>query len=267
MAERNVFRKSSLEKLSNPDQLDQAVVISSPLSWLVLIGVALLIAATCIWAVFGTLPTTVSVTGVVANPQSACAVYADRAATKAELTVTVGTKIEQGTTVGKLTLSDGSTSDVLATQSGTVSDLLVTAAADDTAAQKIYPGTELLRYTPTVSNEQVVVCYVPVETAAKLQAGMKVLITPASAADKQLSGKILCIGEYPASSENTAYVLGGSDNYYTNQIFASGPVISVICTTDTNTDTISNGTSVSVKVITAENAPIEKLLTNLKSEG
>lgn len=265
MAENKIYRKSAIEKLSNPEQLDRAVTVSSPLSWLALIGVALLILATCLWAFFGTLPTTVTVTGIAADPQSACAVYADCAATSASVSVSVGTKIAKGDTVGTLTRSDSSTSTVYATQSGTVSEILV--SADTENAEKIYPGTEILRYTPDVTKDQTVICYVPVATAAKLQTGMEVLLTVSG--DDTLSGSIVNIGEYPASSTNAAYVLGSADNYYVNQIFSSGPVISVVCEADTNGKTFANGTQVNIKIVTDSCAPIEKLLTNLrnKSEG
>ena len=39
----DLYRKSSLDKLSNPEQLDRMIKISSPLSWLALIAVLLVI--------------------------------------------------------------------------------------------------------------------------------------------------------------------------------------------------------------------------------
>jgi hypothetical protein len=61
----DLFRKSSLERLSSPEQLDKAITISSPVSWLALIGITVIIAATALWSVFGTLPTTVTSAGIV----------------------------------------------------------------------------------------------------------------------------------------------------------------------------------------------------------
>ena len=45
-----VFRKSALEKLPSPEQLDKAMVVTSPASWAVLTGVALIVAAAVVWA-------------------------------------------------------------------------------------------------------------------------------------------------------------------------------------------------------------------------
>ena len=38
-----LYRKASLERISNPEQLDKTLKITSPLSWLVLIAITLMI--------------------------------------------------------------------------------------------------------------------------------------------------------------------------------------------------------------------------------
>jgi len=48
-----LFRKAALERLSSPEQLDKAITVSSPLSWVALIGVTLIIAAAIFWFVQG----------------------------------------------------------------------------------------------------------------------------------------------------------------------------------------------------------------------
>ena len=60
----NVYRKSAIERLSSPEQLDKALVITSPLSWLGLVGVALIFAAVVFWSIVGSLPTITTTSGV-----------------------------------------------------------------------------------------------------------------------------------------------------------------------------------------------------------
>ena len=67
----DVFRKSALERLSSPEQLDKAITVSNPASWLALLGVTIIIAATVIWAVFGTLPATMMLRGITAGTDDA----------------------------------------------------------------------------------------------------------------------------------------------------------------------------------------------------
>ncbi len=71
----DIYRKSSLEKLSNPEQLDKMINISSPMSWLALVGVTLIIVATFIWAFKGTIMTEKTVSGVILSSDSIKSVY------------------------------------------------------------------------------------------------------------------------------------------------------------------------------------------------
>ena len=54
-----IFRKSALEKLTSPEQLDQAITITNPRSWLAVVGIALTIAAALTWGIWGSVPTRV----------------------------------------------------------------------------------------------------------------------------------------------------------------------------------------------------------------
>jgi len=71
------FRKKSLERISSPEQLTDYIKVSNPGVWLVLAAVVLLLASALVWAVFGTLPTTLSVSAYVSN--GAAVLYVDEA--------------------------------------------------------------------------------------------------------------------------------------------------------------------------------------------
>lgn len=62
--ENNLFRKSSLERIQSPEQLNEYVKITNPGVWLVLIGLFALLVSAGIWAFTGTIPETVQMTGV-----------------------------------------------------------------------------------------------------------------------------------------------------------------------------------------------------------
>ncbi len=74
----NLYRKSSLEKISNPEQLDRAITVSSPMSWLALAGVALIFAAVIIWGFLGTIPETVQTDGIVVSYENAKSIFSDQ---------------------------------------------------------------------------------------------------------------------------------------------------------------------------------------------
>ncbi len=285
----DIYRKSSMEKLSNPEQLDRTITISSPLSWLALIGVALIIAAVIVWSIFGTIPTTANVSGIIVDPMNTGAVYSDQSGAVEKLHVKIGDTIAAGADVATVKLSSGENYVIKAAHSGKVSEILVMESAQ--AAEfagaadpsRVFPGTEVIRYTPDVKEKQTVVCYVPLATAQQYKEGMEVLVFP-NAVDSQkyghMTAKVIGVGEYPVSSNNLSYVIGAG-NYIDNQLLANGPIVSVICelTPDSSTAsgyywsgkkgadlTIPNGSFVSAQIIIEKTSPISKLITGIKDK-
>lgn len=273
----DLYRKSSLERLSNPDQLDRAITISSPMSWFALLGVVIIIVATVIWSVFGTLPTTTTVNGIIVNPENAGAIYCDYAGTITKVTKKTGDTVKVGDEIASMKNSAGKEFSIKATQNGTLTSILIEA---DTP---VFAGCEVARYSPAINQDQLVVCYVPLTTAKQLQNDMQVLVYPSSV-DSQKYGHMECwiesVGEYAATTSNIAYVVG-IDNLIAEQFAANGPVVPVICRfkTDSSTKsglywtsenakdlTVSNGTFVSAKIVVDECAPITKLINGLKEK-
>ena len=64
---KSVFRKSALDKISSPDQLDKVLKVTSPMSWLALLGITLIIVYTVYWSFTGYLPSTVTASGVIVS--------------------------------------------------------------------------------------------------------------------------------------------------------------------------------------------------------
>jgi hypothetical protein len=54
-----IFRQSALDRPASPERLDETISIVSLRSWLLLLGLALVIAAGILWGVFGSIPTRV----------------------------------------------------------------------------------------------------------------------------------------------------------------------------------------------------------------
>lgn len=67
--DRQIFRKTSLQRFASPEELDQAIAITGDGSWLALLAVLLVCAAVVVWAFFGVLTTTVVARGhIVPTP-------------------------------------------------------------------------------------------------------------------------------------------------------------------------------------------------------
>lgn len=63
--ENKIFRKSSLERISSPEQLNEYVKVTNPSVWALLMGLFALLAAVAVWVFAGAIPETIRFEGVV----------------------------------------------------------------------------------------------------------------------------------------------------------------------------------------------------------
>jgi HlyD family secretion protein len=62
-----IFRKAALERLSSPEQLDQLAGLTSPLGWLALAALGVVVVSALAWSVFGSVPTWVEGRGILVS--------------------------------------------------------------------------------------------------------------------------------------------------------------------------------------------------------
>lgn len=67
-----LFRKKSMDRISSPEQLNDYVKVSNPSVWMILFGIIILLAGTCVWGIFGRLDTTLTVSAVCADGVTVC---------------------------------------------------------------------------------------------------------------------------------------------------------------------------------------------------
>jgi len=273
----DLYRKSALDKLSNPEQLDRMIKVSSPLSWLALVAVLLVIAVTVVWSIFGTLPTTETVSGMIVDSNSVNSIYSENAGTLEKYAKEVGNEVKKGDKIAEIKLSDGTTKAVNADRDGVLSVLSLEAGTP------VLAGTEIARITPKDMGAQVIVCYVPLAYAQKFEVGMEVLVYPTSIDSQKyghMEAEIVSVDDYATNVNSLAYVLG-SGNMVAEQFAANGPIVSVVCKIKTDSATksgyywssdsaknltISNGTVITAKIVVDECAPITKLIGKFKDD-
>ena len=220
-----LYRKSALERMASPEQLDKALKVTSPLSWLSLGGVTLIIVVTAIWSVVGRIPVTITTNGIIASPVNTNAVYTENAGTVDSVYVSVGDEIRPGDEVALLEVSDGSAYTIKSDQIGTAS------AVDILAGDTVGQGFPILYVSPEAASRQVVVCYVNVADVKKISRGMPAYVY-LNSADSQRYGhmkaRVINIDEYAASNKGMNYVLG-EDNNLSSFFTSSGAVAAVTC--------------------------------------
>lgn len=271
----DLYRKSSLERLSNPEQLDKVLKVTSPMSWLALMGITLIIVVTVIWSFVGTIPETVTAKGIVSSVVGSNSIYTQDAGTVVSLRVRAGDEVHLGDPVMTYRNSSNEVVTVYSDQVGVVSDLVV--KMDD----KFTPGKDIIRISPISYSNQIVVCYVPLANAKKLERGMQVNITLDSldsSAYGNMVARIINIDAYATPNEGISSVIG-SDNNLISTFSKDGAVVAVACELYPDAATASgyywsndkgagvqveNGSLVTAKIVTDEVAPITKLFSKLR---
>ena len=98
----DIFRKSSLDKLSSPEQLDKAITIISPSFWIAAIGGGLIIAVALVWSIFGRLPVNVGANGIYMGKDGMHSVVAEADGIVEEIFVSEGDTVTTGQKIAQL---------------------------------------------------------------------------------------------------------------------------------------------------------------------
>lgn len=271
----DLYRKSSLERLSSPEQLDKVLRVTSPMSWLALLGITFIVVVTVVWSIIGVIPETITVKGIISSVVGSNSVYTVEAGNVVSLRVRTGDEVHLGDTVMTYRNTSNEITAVYSDQVGTVSALTLNMGDSFT------PGKDIIRVSPVSQGSQVVVCYVPLAQAKRLERGMKVNIT-LDAMDSNSYGnmvaRIVNIDAYATPQEAMASVIG-SNNHLESTFTKDGAVVAVACELYPDTGTVSgyywsnakgaavnvqNGSLVTAKIVTDEVAPITKLFSKLK---
>lgn len=271
----DLYRKSSLERMSNPEQLDKVLKVTSPLSWLALLGLTFIIVVTIVWSIIGTIPETVTAKGIISPAVGSNSVYSEDTGTVVSLRVRTGDEIHLGDPVMTYRNAANSVEILYSDQAGTVSNLCV--KKDD----RFTPGKDIIRVAPLVEDPQIAVVYVPLANAKKLERGMLVNITLDSLDSNSygnMIARIINIDAYATPKEGMISVIG-SDNNLESTFVKDGAVIAVACELYPDPGTASgyywsnmkgssvvvkNGSLVTAKIVTEQVAPITKLFSKLK---
>lgn len=97
-----IFRKVALERLSSPDQLDLLMRVISPIGWIALIPLLIIIIMIVLWGWFGSVPTKVGGRCILINPVGLANVTAFSPGRVTKVLVHVGDLIKAGQEVARV---------------------------------------------------------------------------------------------------------------------------------------------------------------------
>lgn len=93
---KNLYNKSALDNISSQSQLDKMVKIVSPGLWVSIVGAVLIITGLLVWGFKGSVPTSVTATGLYANEEGLYGQYANASGFLLELNVKPNQAVKKG---------------------------------------------------------------------------------------------------------------------------------------------------------------------------
>ncbi len=98
-----IYRRASLERLANPEQLDNLLVVATPKAWAALLSVMGAIAAVLVWAIYGSIPISVEGRGILMNPKGQLfSVQSPMRGTVKAIEVKEGSKVHIGSPIAEI---------------------------------------------------------------------------------------------------------------------------------------------------------------------
>jgi HlyD family secretion protein len=106
MAQQQLLRKAALERLASPEQLDTLMRVTSPMGWVALTAVGVLIVSAIVWSVVGTLSVRVDGQGILLRGETVQALEVAAAGTVLKIDVARGDIVQPHQVVAHLSLPE-----------------------------------------------------------------------------------------------------------------------------------------------------------------
>lgn len=102
----DLFRKVSLDRLSSPEQLDQLINVTTPRAWFTLLGVGLVLLATVIWGIGGSIPDRTHGQGILINSGGVYNIVHSSAGQITDIRVRKGDVVKRGEVMARVDQPD-----------------------------------------------------------------------------------------------------------------------------------------------------------------
>jgi multidrug resistance efflux pump len=230
--ESSVFRKSSLERISSPERLNEYIKITNPGIWSILLACLALMIAVGFWGFYGNIPDSVRAKGVIFPQSGAAAVIPSAGGRISDMRVKVGDFVEAGQIIAVIPQEDiikqlnelkGSVHPdqklIAALISeyesrslivSPVSGIVLSAKSVNETVSSTEAIAGIVKQEKYADDKQII-CYIPTSTAKKLKEGMEVQVSPDFAPREEygyMLGHITHIGTYPVSEADVLSAVG-----------------------------------------------------------
>ncbi|MFE3858361.1 HlyD family efflux transporter periplasmic adaptor subunit [Streptomyces griseorubiginosus] len=229
------FRQQALAKLQSPEELDLPVRFARPQGWLVMSVTVVVMAAASVWAVTGSVASTVSAPAILTHGQGSYILQSPVAGQVTQVIAEEGEQLPANSPVLKVRTADGD-SVVRTVAAGRVTALaatigqIISTGANVAAVEKVAHATDPMYAT----------VYVPAENAASIPEDAAVDLTVSSVPTQEygvLRGHVKSVDRSAQSAQQIAAFLG--DSQLGEQFTRDGRPVAVLVKLDKSKDTKS----------------------------
>ncbi|MDL5205549.1 HlyD family efflux transporter periplasmic adaptor subunit [Streptomyces sp. ALI-76-A] len=229
------FRQQALAKLQSPEELDLPVRFARPQGWLVLSVTVAVMAAASVWAVTGSVASTVGAPAILTHGQGSYLLQSPVAGQVTQVVAEQGERLPARAPLLKVRTADGETV-VRTVAAGRVTALaatigqIVRTGANLAAVEKVARASDPLYAT----------VYVPAGNAASIPANAAVDLTVQSVPTQQygvLRGHVKSVDRSAQSAQQISAFLG--DSQLGEQFTEDGRPVAVLVTLDKSSGTRS----------------------------
>ncbi|MEV3911833.1 HlyD family efflux transporter periplasmic adaptor subunit [Streptomyces canus] len=229
------FRQQALAKLQSPEELDLPVRFARPQGWLVMSVTVVVMAAASVWAVTGSVASTVSAPAILTHGQGSYILQSPVAGQVTQVIAKEGTQLPANSPVLKVRTSEGDTvvrtvaAGRLTALAATIGQIIST-GANVAAVEKVSHASDPMYAT----------VYVPAENAASIPEDAAVDLTVSSVPSQEygvLRGHVKSVDRSAQSAQQIAAFLG--DSQLGEQFTKDGRPVAVLVRLDKSRSTKS----------------------------
>ncbi|WP_406396330.1 HlyD family efflux transporter periplasmic adaptor subunit [Streptomyces sp. NBC_00882] len=229
------FRQQALAKLQSPEELDLPVRFARPQGWLVMSVTVVVMAAASVWAVTGSVASTVSAPAILTHGQGSYILQSPVAGQVTQVIAKEGTQLPANSPVLKVRTSEGDTvvrtvaAGRLTALAATIGQIIST-GANVAAVEKVAHASDPMYAT----------VYVPAENAASIPEDAAVDLTVSSVPSQEygvLRGHVKSVDRSAQSAQQIAAFLG--DSQLGEQFTKDGRPVAVLVRLDKSRSTKS----------------------------
>ncbi len=205
-----IFRKVALERASSPEQLDLLMRVTNPRSWIMLLGLIVLLSTGIAWSIMGQIPVQVSSPAVLLNTGGIKNIVSLQGGQVTALFVAPGDVVEAGQVVAQVRPPGAmEVVDVTAVHTGRVLEVKTG------IGELVGPDVPLASMEFTGSGvTQEALMYVSPLDSKRLSPGMTVKVVPVTARQEEygyMLGEVLSVSDFPSSRVGLLNTLGSQE--------------------------------------------------------